>query len=182
MKSNRPTERPVGTGTLKIVQKARWCIKICNWLARKLPNPSPVTIFVVCKSVGKWVAGISGISIVIACSLVISSYAEFEATPGECSTRMFVSDAIRGGFRYACMFAVSGLLGLFASVIQLPNAIEVASAKSVMKWQNCLAFIATLFYVIFLLLAAMNIFHLSLKNLLGYENRVLHLCNLQNNS
>jgi hypothetical protein len=67
-------------------------------------------------SFGKWLAGVSGIGVVIACSLVIASYATFVNSSGGCKSRLLAADAISGGFFYARWFLLAGPFSL-ASMI-----------------------------------------------------------------
>lgn len=185
MNPNDPPERSVGgeasktADTPKMAQPPKWRRRVKNWLARNPPNPNPATTFARGKSLGKWIAGISGIAIVVACSLVISSYAEFEATPEKCLTLMFAADGIRGGFKYACLFAVSGLFGLFASIIQLPSTMGFASIKKAEDRRSALLTLAIPVFLLILLAVALNVFHLSVKNLSKYEVTVEDRCKPQ---
>lgn len=59
------------------------------------------------ESVAKWVAGVGGVTLVVAISFSASAYTSFIQIPEKCQSRLIASDAILAG-RIFALWAISG--------------------------------------------------------------------------
>lgn len=68
-------------------------------------------------TISKWLFGVSGIGIVVSCSLAISGYNAYMTAPEKCTIQIAAADAISGGKDLAIMFCLPGFCAILGATI-----------------------------------------------------------------
>lgn len=101
-------------------ETARWMLADLKATFREIPAPAGENLLYLMEKstvLGKWVAGLGGVTIAIAISFSGSAYVSFIQVAKECYAQLLAADAIRGGGTLALCGTIGASLALAGLVL-----------------------------------------------------------------